>query len=160
MNLVQSGEVSAKQVKDLLEKKKTSLLNKIKIDDIEKGDILILKNGAKAVVFGVNKNDVKAKVFGSPKGEYISIKPSEFKSMIQDIKQGKVSDSASALDDEVDMTPTDQKEVEASKDNLADYKKDAGKIKQNAEESAKKAGTDNKSNLDDLLNNIGCKPGA
>ena len=158
MNLIQSGEVSSKEVRELLEKKKTSLLNNIKNDDIEKGDIVTLKNGSKGVVFGVNKNDIKVKVFGTPEREYMSIKNDDIKNQIRDIRRGKPSDMTEEQAN-VDITPGDQQEVEASKDTMVDFKKDADSVKKNIQAAEKSVGTDNKGNLDDLLSNIGCKNG-
>jgi hypothetical protein len=58
---------------------------------------------------------------------------------------------------EIQITEEDKSEINASKNTLADFKSNAALVKEVGDQAAKMAGTDNAENLNNLLNNLGCK---
>jgi hypothetical protein len=158
MNLIASGQATAREIKDLLQKKKAELLANLDISQFEKGDIITLDNGSQAAVVSKTDDEIKVRVFGTSSKELTLLSNEEVKKRVRNVVKGKTVDMTQG--EELDVNPNDAAEVKASQDQLEDFKQNAARVKENIDNAAQQAGTDNKQNLNNLLNNIGCKTGS
>jgi hypothetical protein len=60
---------------------------------------------------------------------------------------------------DIEVTPQDNTEVKASQDTKSAFTENSAAVKEAGDKAAKAAGTDNLQNLNNLIQNIGCKTG-
>ena len=156
MEMIASLEITADEVKKAVDKKRVELLKNLSINDLQNGDLVTFTDGKKGVIISVGEKNIKVKVFGPKSYKEVIISGDTVSKTFTMVEKGKISPSQE-INEELIITEEDKVEVEASKDNLDAYRENAANVKKAGQEAAKLAGKDNAANLDNLLNNIGCK---
>jgi hypothetical protein len=156
MEMIASLEITADEVKKAVDKKRVELLKNLSINDLQNGDLVTFTDGKKGVIISVGEKNIKVKVFGPKSYKEVIISGDTVSKTFTMVEKGKISPSQE-INEELIITEEDKVEVEGSKDNLASYRENAANVKKAGEDAAKLAGKDNAANLDNLLNNIGCK---
>jgi len=156
MEMIASLEITADEVKKAVDKKRVELLKNLSINDLQNGDLVTFTDGKKGVIISVGEKNIKVKVFGPKSYKEVIISGDTVSKTFTMVEKGKISPSQE-INEELIITEEDKVEVEASKDNLDSYRENAANVKKAGEDAAKLAGKDNAANLNNLLNNIGCK---
>ena len=158
------ADISPKDVADMYQVRKKELKENIKLSDFQKGDLVTFTNGDKGFVNTIGTSGISVKIIGSAPGEYreyllsgrdpimgdVNLRNSV--DMIEEKKAVPVEQT-----EKVEIDALDKKEVEISKNTLAEFSSDPAKIKAAMEEIKSQTSTSNQNNTNNLLNNLGCK---
>jgi hypothetical protein len=155
--LISTGQAKSKDINQMLNKKRKELLQNISTKDLQKGDIVTFVDGKKGFVRSVGNNEVSIKVTGSQQGVVEVVPASNLSKTISNIESGKLVSMEPTPD--IEVTPQEITEVKASQDAKSAFTENTAAVKEAAEKAAKAAGTNNQQNLNNLLQNIGCKTG-
>jgi hypothetical protein len=155
--LISTGQAKSKDINQMLNKKRKELLQNISTKDLQKGDIVTFVDGRKGFVRSVGNNEVSIKVTGSQQGVVEVVPASNLSKTISNIESGKLVSMEPTPD--IEVTPQEVTEVKASQDAKSAFTENTAAVKEAAEKAAKAAGTNNQQNLNNLLQNIGCKTG-
>jgi hypothetical protein len=155
IELISTGQAKSKDITAMLAKRRGELLKNISPKDLQKGDIVTFVDGRKGFVKSVNDNEVSVKIAGSSQAAAEIIDAKDLSKKISNIEPGKAVSMEPTPD--IEITPQDKKEVEASQDAKSAFTENSSAVKQVGENAAKAAGTDNQQNLNNLLQNLGCK---
>ncbi len=158
IELISTGQVKSSDVIQMLRNKEKELLQNLSTKDLQKGDILTFVDNSKGVVTNVVNGKVNYKKFDKDKSSG-SIEPNDTQSLkqIKMIEPGKAVSIEETPD--IQITPEEKKEVEASKDTLSGFTENTAEVKKVGEDAGRIAGTDNAQNLTNLIQNLGCKTG-
>jgi hypothetical protein len=157
IELVSTGQVKSKDIVPMLVKKRAELLKNISPSDLQKGDIVTFVDGRKGFVKSVSPTEVSVKIAGSPSGVAEVISSQALSSSIANVEPGKAISMEPTPD--IEVTPQDNTEVKASQDTKSAFTENSAAVKEAGDKAAKAAGTDNLQNLNNLIQNIGCKTG-
>lgn len=157
VELISTGQAKAKDVVNMLNQKKKELLQNISPEDIQKGDIVTFVDGRKGFVRSVNSSEISVKTIGASPANVENIAAKDLSTKIINIEPGKVVSMEPTAN--IEVTPQEQTEVKASQDTKTAFTENSAAVKEAGEKAAKAAGTDNLQNLNNLLQNIGCKTG-
>ena len=157
IELISTGQVKSKEVVSMLAKKRTELLQNISPKDLQKGDIVTFVDGRKGFVKSVNPTEVSIKMTGSQQGVTDVVAAKDLPATIANVEPAKLVSMEPTPD--IEVTPQEQTEVKASQDTKSAFTENSAAVKQVGETAAKAAGTDNLQNLNNLIQNIGCKTG-
>jgi uncharacterized protein YkvS len=155
--LISTGQAKSKDINQMLNKKRAELLQNISTKDLQKGDIVTFVDGRKGFVRSVGNNEVSIKVTGSQQGVVEVVPANDLSKTISNIESGKVVSMEPTPD--IEVAPQEITEVKASQDAKSAFTENTAAVKEAAEKAAKAAGTNNQQNLNNLLQNIGCKTG-
>jgi hypothetical protein len=155
IELISTGQAKSKDITTMLAKRRGELLQNISPKDLQKGDIVTFVDGRKGFVKSVNNNEVSVKIAGSSQSVAEVIAAKDLSQKISNVEPGKAVSMEPTPD--IEITPQDKKEVEASQDTKSAFTQNSAAVKQAGENAAKAAGTDNQQNLNNLLQNLGCK---
>lgn len=157
IELISTGQVKSKDVVSTLAKKRTELLQNISPKDLQKGDIVTFVDGRKGFVKSVNPTEVSIKMTGSQQGVTDVVAAKDLPATIANVEPAKLVSMEPTPD--IEVTPQEQTEVKASQDTKSAFTENSAAVKQVGDTAAKAAGTDNLQNLNNLIQNIGCKTG-
>lgn len=158
------ADISPKDVAAMYEVRKKELKENIQLSDFQKGDLVTFTNGDKGFVSKVGKDNVTVKIIGSGPGEFREYPLSGFSNVLGDINLRNNVDMIEEKKavpveqtEKVEIDPVDKKEIETSKNTLAEFSSDPAKIKAAMEATKSQTSTSNDNNTNNLLKNIGCK---
>jgi len=155
VELINEG-VSSVELREILEKKRGELLEKISTKDLQKFDIVTLNDGSKVVYVFTKKGKVNIKTKNDAKGQYTVMDESAFLNMIQDVEPSKkVSMEETEKAPEPQVTEQDKKIVQSSRDTMDSFVNDPNKIKK-AFDDIMNNKDDAGSAEDDFLDSLGC----
>jgi hypothetical protein len=154
--LISTGQAKSKDINQMLSKRRVELLQKISPKDLQKGDIVTFVDGRKGFVKSVTNDSVSIKLTNS-EDPLLIVPASNLAATINNIEPGKLISMEATPD--IEVNPQDQAEVKASQDAKSSFTENASSVKEVGDKAAKSAGTDNQQNLNNLLQNIGCKTG-
>lgn len=155
VELINEG-VSSAELREILEKKRGELLEKISTKDLQKFDIVTLNDGSKVVYVFTKKGKVNIKTKNDAKGQYTVMDESAFLNMIQDVEPSKkVSMEETEKAPEPQVTEQDKKIVQSSRDTMDSFVNDPNKIKK-AFDDIMNNKDDAGSAEDDFLDSLGC----
>lgn len=157
IELISTGQARSKEVVAMLAKKRTELLQNISTKDLQKGDIVTFVDGRKGFVKSVNPTEVSIKMTGSQQGVTDIVAAKDLPATIANVEPAKLVSMEPTPD--IEVTPQEQTEVKASQDTKSAFTENSAAVKQVGDTAAKAAGTDNLQNLNNLIQNIGCKTG-
>lgn len=156
IQMIIKDEITMDNAKLLIENKRLQLRNELTTKSFKKGDTVTLKSGRQGKVVKVKS------------GVSIDIELKDVTNIMQTIMEDNLKDEIISIDKNVvdtrkveevqqPITEKDKEVMTQSKGSLSDFTSDTTRLKQVAQDAALKAGTDNKTNLDNLINNLGCK---
>jgi hypothetical protein len=152
------ADISPKDVADMYQVRKKELKENIKLSDFQKGDLVTFTNGKKGFVMKVEKDGVMFKMIDSGPGEYEKISNTGSNNLMTTVDMIEEKKAVPVEQTEkIEIDPVDKKEVEISKNTLAEFSSDPSKIKAAMEETKAQTSTSNQTNTNNLLNNLGCK---
>jgi hypothetical protein len=157
IELISTGEAKSKNIIEMLANKRKELLQNISTKDLQKGDIVTFVDGKKGFVKSVKSNEVSIKMTGSPTGVVDIIAAKDLSQLISNIEPGKLVSMEPTPD--IEVTAAEETEVKASQDAKSSFTENSAAVKEVGDNAAKVAGTDNLQNLNNLIQNIGCKTG-
>lgn len=155
LDLISSGEITSKQVVEMVEKRKKELAENISLDDINTGDIVTFTDGRKGIIKSKTKTQIKVKPFNSKSKDVEVIPATEISKKISMIESGKVAAVEETV--KVEVAPENKPEVEASKDSVDSFTSDAARVKTAITDVMNNTGKDNSNNIQNLIDNLGCK---
>jgi hypothetical protein len=158
LEMIAAGNLKSIDVLNMIEAKRAELAKNITINDLEEGDFITFTNGREGWIKSVDKDGtVKIKIIGSAKGEYATMTISEISKTISMLDEGKKVSPDPV--EEVVITPDASEAIVASRDVMSEFVSNVAELQKINEEN--KNLTDNSSNINDLLNGLGCntKPG-
>ena len=151
--LIGTGNLKSIDVINMVEAKRKELIKKLTVNDLEKGDFITFTDGRQGWVKEVNKDgSVKMKIIGTPKGEYTNMSMADIIKNIESIQEGKKVSTEPV--EEVVVSPDSQEAIVASRDVMNEFVNNVTELQKINEEN--KNLTDNSSNINDLLNGLGC----
>jgi hypothetical protein len=152
------ADISPKDVADMYQVRKKELKENIKLSDFKKGDLVTFTNGKKGFVMKIEKDGVMFKMIDSGPGEYEKISNTGSNNLMTTVDMIEEKKAVPVQQTEkIEIDPADKKEVEISKNTLAEFSSDPSKIKAAMEETKAQTSTSNQNNTNNLLNNLGCK---
>ena len=155
LEMIASGDLKAIDVINMIEAKRAELAKNLTVNDLEKGDFITFTDGREGWVTSVTKTgSVQVKIVGSPKGQYEIMDISDIAKNISMLEESKKVSTEPV--EEVVITPDAQEAIVASRDVMSEFISNVAELQKINEENEKNVGTDNSSNEDDLLNNLGC----
>ena len=155
LDLISSGEITSKEVMDIVEKRRQELSENLSINDIKTGDIVIFVDGRKGIVKTVNKNGITVKPFNSKSKTLETIPDSLISKKIKMVESGKIAAVEETV--QVEVAPENKPEVEASKDTVDSFTSDAARVKNAINDVMANTGKDNSNNIQNIIDNMGCK---
>ena len=151
--LIGLGNLKSIDVINMVEAKRKELIKKLTVNDLENGDFITFTDGRQGWVKEVNKDGtVKMKIIGTPKGEYTNMTITDIVKNIESIEEGKKVSTDPV--EEVVISPDSQEAIVASRDVMNEFVNNVSELQKINEEN--KNLTDNSSNINDLLNGLGC----
>jgi hypothetical protein len=156
LELVAEGKISSKDLLTLVEQRRNEILEKMNPTDLSKNDYVTFTDGRKGWVTSTNpkKNTVNVKMVGSAKGVVETIGAEDLRKNLVSVETKKVVKVEAP--EQVAVSKADKETITESRDTMDEFKNDAAKTKQIADEIAKSDKTDNTDNLNDLLDSLGC----
>ena len=155
LDLISNGEITSKEVADMVEKRRQELTENLTINDIKTGDIVIFVDGRKGVVKTINKNGITVKPFNSKSKTLETIPANLISKKIKMVESGKIAAVEEVV--KVEVAPENKPEVEASKDSVDSFTSDASRVKNAINDVMANTGTDNSNNIQNIIDNLGCK---
>lgn len=155
LDLISSGEVTSKEVTDMVEKRRQELSENLTINDIKTGDIVIFTDGRKGIVKSMTKDAIKVKVFNSKSKSLDVVPAAEISKKIKMVENGKIAAVEETV--QVEVAPENKPEVEASKDTVDSFTSDAARVKNAINDVMANTGKDNSNNIQNIIDNLGCK---
>lgn len=152
------ADISPKDVAEMYQVRKKELKENIQLSDFQKGDLVTFTNGKKGFVNKVEKDGVIFKMIDSGPGEFqkvLTMGNDNLMTTVDMIEEKKAVPVEQT--EKVEIDKADKKEVEISKNTLAEFSSDPAKIKAAMEETKSQTSTSNQNNTNNLLNNLGCK---
>jgi len=155
LDLISSGEVTSKEIIDMVEKRRQELSENLSLNDIKTGDIVIFTDGRKGIVKSMTKDAIKVKVFNSKSKSLDVVPAAEISKKIKMVENGKIAAVEETV--QVEVAPENKPEVEASKDTVDSFTSDAARVKNAINDVMANTGKDNSNNIQNIIDNMGCK---
>mgnify|MGYP000871383860 FL=1 len=155
LDLISSGEVTSKEIIDMVEKRRQELSENLSLNDIKTGDIVIFTDGRKGIVKSMTKDAIKVKLFNSKSKGLEVVPAAEISKKIKMVENGKIAAVEETV--QVEVAPENKPEVEASKDTVDSFTSDAARVKNAINDVMANTGKDNSNNIQNIIDNLGCK---
>lgn len=157
VELVNEG-VSSLDLSNMLQNKRVELVRKISTNDLQKFDIVTLKDGSKVVYVYTKKDKVHVKTRNDAKGEYTVLNEEDFLRNIDNVEPAKtVTMEPTETSPAPTITEQDKKTVTSSRDTMDSFVNDPTRVKSAFDSIMNDTPADqSKSAEDDLLDSLGC----
>ena len=157
VELVNEG-VSSLELSNMLQNKRVELVRKISTNDLQKFDIVTLKDGSKVVYVYTKKDKVHVKTRNDAKGEYTVLNEEDFLRNIDNVEPAKtVTMEPTETSPAPTITEQDKKTVTSSRDTMDSFVNDPTRVKSAFDSIMNDNPADqSKSAEDDLLDSLGC----
>lgn len=157
VELVNEG-VSSVDLSKMLQKRREELVGKISTNDLQKFDIVTLKDGSKVAYVYTKKGKVHLKTRNDAKGEYTVMNEEDFLRKIENVEPAKtVTMEPTETTPAPSVTEQDKKTVASSRDTMDSFVNDPTRVKSAFDSIMNQTPGDQGSSAEDeLLDSLGC----
>lgn len=149
-------DIKASDVTAMIDVKRKEFIENLQTSDLKPGDIITFADGKKGMVKKASNEEVSIKL---PRvKDVLVLNQEDLSKRITMVEAGTIAKAKA--EPPVEITESDKKEVEASRDAVDGFTSNAAKVQELNKEILANTGKDNSANVNNLIDKLGCKTNA